>query len=89
MARQYLDVELITLAYYYLSKKPAPKNRPYNVGDLLTVAEKILQWAENNGEFRNLGRKIIFKKGMASIDEKIFKSKKRRIYERNKISSVG
>lgn len=68
-----LDMDLIGLAYAYLTLKHKQSKKEYTVADLFWICHKILQWSERKGKNRRLNPRLQFKNGEIEIDGKLIK----------------
>jgi hypothetical protein len=46
-----IDIDLVTLAYFYLVKLKRRTHVDYTWGDLFSVCEQILQWSERRNRY--------------------------------------
>jgi len=66
----YIDTDLITLAYNYLVLKRKTTHKEYTIADLFYICEKILQSAEKCNQHRR-GLTFRFKDNHLEIYEKL------------------
>mgnify|MGYP001619223668 CR=1 FL=1 len=68
---EYLDCNLISLAFWYLIRKQRTTHIEYTIADLFDAANQILEWANNNGEAgHGNGAKLKFENGVTVYDKK-------------------